>query len=198
MKLRIISVKSKDKRASLLQLKALSPEENKEYQYIVSEGTYREIGCPLSGEILEDEESVRIISEDERRRAFAKLLRILEYADNNLFRTRQKLKAAGFGKDATDYALKEALRYGYINEKRQLSVKIEALANRKLLGPNRIGAKLSAEGYSRADIRDVLEELVSDGVVDFEKNKETLLEKLCPDGFEEKRKILYKYGFWND
>ena len=54
-----------------------------ESKYEISEGTYREIGSPLSGCYI-DEGSLEVIrGEDERRRCLKRALRILEYSDKS-------------------------------------------------------------------------------------------------------------------
>ena len=93
--------------------------------------------------------------------------------------------------------VREMVSLGYIDEQRQLSRLITEEANRKLLGPRKIVPKLISKGYSMSDIREALAGLVDTGEVDFDKNRELLLEKhlgLTEDS-EEMRKLLFKYGY---
>ena len=76
----ILSVRSKEGTVPLVVIDGES--DGKKTKYTITEGTYREIGCPLSGEVLEDEEAELLVKRDEERRALAKALSILAYADN--------------------------------------------------------------------------------------------------------------------
>ena len=56
----ILSVRSKEGTVPLVVIDGES--DGKKTKYTITEGTYREIGCPLSGEVLEDEEAVLPVS----------------------------------------------------------------------------------------------------------------------------------------
>ena len=86
---------------------------------------------------------------------------------------------------------------GYINETRQLERLIENEANVKLLGRRKIFEKLISKGYKKGEIELVLEELISQGIVDFEKSGQKLIEKKihAAASEEEIRSLLYKNGY---
>ena len=77
----VISVKPADKKGSAVKIELSFGGEKR--IYTVSEGTYREIGCPLSDELI-DADSLELLEREHRRRcAMKKALNILAYADNN-------------------------------------------------------------------------------------------------------------------
>ena len=72
---KIISIKSKGKSVPVVELTCdVSGERIK---YNITEGTYREIGCPLSGEEIDSGALECIEREDEQRRAVAKALSLI-------------------------------------------------------------------------------------------------------------------------
>lgn len=191
---RILSVRSKGEKTVLVTLDIEIDGIRK--KYTVSEGTYREIGCPLSGEEAEEDTLCRILDEDEERRAMAKALRILAYADNTESALRRKLITAGFGKSCASEAVKECVRLGYINEERQAKHTVSTLA-RELYGPYKMLAKLLARGYTPSIAKKIIAEMESSGEIDFKNMKQELLLKKLPEGSEyaERQKLLRKYGY---
>lgn len=191
---RIVSVQTKEKVKTLVEITLLS--DGEKTKYTVSEGTYRKIGCPLSGEII-DGDSLEILSrEDEERRALIKALSILSYADNNEHRLYTKLISHGFGKDAARAAVEECVRLGYIDEDRQLERYILKY-HEELLGPKKIMAKLISRSYSASQISKMIRALEEEEKLDFTKAKKHLLATKLPEdaSYEEKRKLLHKYGY---
>jgi len=193
------TVRSSDK-GQTVRIDAIREGSDERVTYNVSEGTYREIGCPLSGEIISGEELERLIREDSYRRALKKSLSLLSYADNNKRTLFTKLMRAGFKREVAEEAVKEMVRLGYINEDRQLERLVTSRALRDLLGPHKIEAKLLAKGYSLSRIRGTLDSLTGTGEIDFSQTKKALIKKRLGDNYtqEEKLKILYKYGYCND
>ncbi len=191
---RIVSVRSKGKKTVLVTLEI--EENGVSKKYTVSEGTYREIGCPLSGENTDEAALLRISSEDEAHRAMAKALRVLAYADNNERTLMRKLISAGFGKEASADAVRECVRLGYINEQRQAE-RIIVRCAAELYGPRRILKKLTDRGYSPALGGRIITELENSGELDFKKMKQELLsKKLSPDAtYDERRRLLHRYGY---
>ena len=188
----VVSVKtSKDAKSVRLEVKVGS--ENRIYS--VSEGTYREIGCPLSGDFIDGDTLVGIEAESRRKAALAKASRILAFADNNRRNLYRKLIQAGFSRDESRFAVSECVSLGFIDESAQIRRIIEKMANGDLIGPYKIRMKLISKGYEPKDISAVLDELTASGEVSFTENKKALLERLMPESFEEKQKILYKYGY---
>ena len=197
MDFKLISLKAYDKKRTKLKL-LLESTEGERFEYVVSEGTYRGIGCPLSGDFLSSELIEELVREDEEIRATKKALGILSYADNSTARLRMKLARAGFSKRASEEAISSLVRAGLLDDSRQVKVRVETLWRYQLLGPRRILAKLSAEGYPSSSVRAAISELKEEGVIDFSLSKRKLLEKKQPENFEEKQKLLYRYGYVYD
>lgn len=182
------------KNSRLLSLGIVEGEESA--RYTVTESIYLEIGRPGLGDELTDEDMSAIKYADELVMAEKKALSLLSYADNNRRTLKQKLLRAGFGYEISDTVCEKMCSLGYIDENRQLERLVLIEANTKLRGPERIIPALVAKGYSLADVKAVMRELVDSGVIDFRKNAKTLINKKLPDAdIEEKRKFLYKNGY---
>lgn len=194
MDARVISARTKDGKVPLIILYTECGGERT--KYTICEGTYREIGCPLSGEIINEEKLNLVSAEDERRRAMIKALSILSYTDNNEKRLYTKLLMAGFSKEAAADSVRECVRLGYVDEKRQIRRLIEK-HSAELLGPHKIAYKLVSKGYSQAAVFREMESLESEGAIDFERTKAELVQKKLPSGasHSDKLKLLYKYGY---
>lgn len=165
--------------------------------YTVPDSLYVQIGSPLGGTELDDGDFSAVALADETFRATKKALSLLAYADNNLYNLKMKLRRAGFSKEATDQAVAEMQRDGYVNEQRQLERLILSEVRAKLTGPRLIIPKLLAKGYKRDDIESALDTLLSDGQIDFEQVKSELIKKKLGDSasHEDVKKLLYKHGF---
>lgn len=165
-------------------------------KYTISEGTYRRIGCPLSGDYLDEDDMRAIAREDGERRALARALKILSYADNSEKRLYTKLITAGFEPTYAKFATEECVRLGYLCEKSQLERFTVRLAE-ELWGPKKIMARLISRGYARDDIRQAIERLTDSGVIDFQQSRSKLIEKKLGDNFtaEDKHKLFKKYGY---
>lgn len=165
--------------------------------YTVPDSLYVQIGSPLGGTELDDGDFSAVALADETFRATKKALSLLAYADNNLYSLKMKLRRAGFSKEATDQAVAEMQRDGYVNEQRQLERLILSQVRVKLTGPRLIIPKLLAKGYKRDDVESVLDALIYDGQIDFEQVKSMLIEKKLGDSpaADEVKKLLYKHGF---
>ena len=191
---KIISVRTKGKTVSLVELTVLAGEGKT--KYTVSEGTYRKIGCPLSGEIIDGDSLEKLSRDDEERRAIIKALSILSYADNNRRTLYTKLTARGFSPDVARATVEECVRLGYIDEQGQLERYILKY-HEQLLGPKKIMAKLASRSYPPTQVLKMISSLEAQGKIDFTESKKQLLEKELPSdaSYEEKRKLLYKYGY---
>ena len=190
----IHSVRAKEGKVPLVVIDAeIDSTRNK---YTITEGTYREIGCPLSGEVLEGDEAELLIRRDEERRALAKALSILAYADNGENQLRVKLMRHGFSRASIDEAIKECVRRGYIDDLRIIENSILRLAE-DFQGKKKILAKLSAKGFSGSSVVKAISRLEEEGKIDFAEAKRRLIsQKLPPDATrEEKLKLLHRYGY---
>ena len=193
MNFKLTGLKAYDKKRTKIKL-LLKSDDGVSAEYIISEGTYREIGCPLSGDLIPEELLEAVSEEDEAIRADKKASAILAFADNSTARLKMKLRRAGFSAKATEKAVESLTRAGLLDDRRQVKLRIENLWRYKLLGPARIIAKLSAEGYSVTLIKSSIKDLEASVEIDFKKSKHALLEKHAPDSYEERQKLLYKYG----
>ena len=194
MSCKILSVRAKEGKTPLVIITVLT--DDKKQKYTISEGTYREIGCPLSGEEIDEEKLSVMLCEDEKRRALLKSLNTLAYADNNKATLRRKLRMAGFSSEASEEAIRECVMRGYIDEERQAERLILKHAS-ELLGPYKIRAKLVSRSYSPSLISKTMKALEERGEVNFRENRALLLSSKLPDdaSYDEKMKLLYKYGY---
>ena len=194
MKCKILSVGAKDGKTPLVVITALTDE--KKQKYIITEGTYREIGCPLSGEEIDGDSLYTLTTEDEKRRALQKALNTLAYADNNKRSLYTKLLRAGFSRSAAEYAVTDCVMRGYIDEERQVERLVMKLYS-EFAGPHKIRAKLISKQYSSALINKTIYSLEEKGEIDFKQSRGALLQtKLSNDAsYDEKMKLLYRYGY---
>ena len=166
-------------------------------KYTVRTTVYMDIGSPCRGDELSDDALEILRRADEYYRAKRAALSILSYGDNNERTLRTKLRTRSISDEIAAEVVAEMVSLGYIDERRQLSRLISEEANRKLIGPRKIIPKLLSKGYSMRDVRQVLEELTSSGEIDFDENRERLLERYSDltDDEEQIKKLLYKYGY---
>lgn len=165
------------------------------YDFTVSDSQYLSLGSLLCGDTVESIEELK--SYDMRYRAKLYALRILSYGDNSKAGLKRKLMARSIPFDVAEDICEEMIGLGYLDEDTQLRSLIENEANFKLLGRRRIFPKLISKGYKKERIELVLEDLISHGIVDFDKNKQKLIDKKLTRGASalEKRKLLYNYGY---
>lgn len=165
--------------------------------HTVSAYAYPEAADLAVGDILDEEAYALLLRAEEEYRARRRALSILALSDNNEKTLKMKLVAKGTSRDIAEDVCRRMVELGYIDEHRQLCRIISAEANGKMYGPKKIHARLMAKGYSSADIRLVMAELTESGEVDFERLAGELIAKNYPDGanYEEKMKLLYKYGY---
>ena len=193
----IHSIRAKNTKPPTLVLTVVCGEKTAKYN--ITEGTYRSIGCPLSGEEIDAATMEVIAREDEERRALAKALSVLSYSDKNRRELYARLISAGFSAPAAKAAVKECVIHGYVNESRQLEHLVMKYA-RALEGPTKICARLTARGYSKNAILETVSELTARGEIDLEQSKQLLISKKYPEGAssEEIKKLLYKHGYFHD
>ena len=166
-------------------------------KYTVRTNVYMDIGSPCRGDEISDDSLEMLMRADEYYRAKRAALSILSYGDNNERTLRTKLRTRSISDEIAAEVVAEMVSLGYIDEQRQLSRLISEEANRKLLGPRKIIPKLLSKGYSMKDVRQVIDELTSSGEVDFDENRQRLLERqgYLADDDEQIKKLLYKYGY---
>ena len=165
--------------------------------FTVSERDYLEAGSPRPGDEPDGDMLAALSYSDENYRARLHALRILSYADNNERTLVRKLVSRGISHSLATEVAHEMVGRGYIDEERQLERLIITEANRNLIGPHRIKAKLSSKGYSGADIDEIMGRLVDSGEIDFERSRKLLVEKKLTRGAtdDEIKKLLYKNGY---
>lgn len=193
--MRILSVR-KGRTVPVL-LFAVSEGQEEPQKYAVSEEEYRTLGSPVAGTSLTEEEQEALLTYDERHRAHAAALRILEFSDNNPHQLTRKLLSRGFSREAAERATAAMVGRGYIREGDQLRRAVLAAA-RKLWGPRRIAAALTAKGFDKQEVEKTVEALVAEGELDFAASRRRLLEKEGKDKDPAKlRAMLYRYGYGN-
>ena len=165
--------------------------------FTVSERDYLEAGSPRPGDYLDGDMLAALSYSDENYRARLHALRILSYADNNERTLVRKLVSRGISHSLATEVAHEMVGRGYIDEERQLERLIITEANRNLIGPHRIKAKLTAKGYRGSDIDGIIEQLCDSGEIDFDRSRKLLIEKKLTRGAtdEEIKKLLYKNGY---
>ena len=165
--------------------------------YTVRISVYEEIGMPHKGDVIDEDALYALTLGDEYYRAKHAALSILSYGDNNEKTLHTKLRTRGISDEVATDVVHEMVSLGYIDEHRQLERLITEEANRKLHGPRKIVPRLLSKGYRSSDIRSVLYSLCDSGEIDFEENKERLLDKHLGDSrdTEAVKKLLYKYGY---
>ena len=190
----VLSVRAKDGTVPLVVIEGKANEIKT--KYTITEGTYREIGCPLSGEVLEGEEAELLVRRDEERRALAKALSILAYADNGENQLKIKLMRHGFSRSAIDEAVKECVRRGYIDDCRIIENAILKLTA-ELQGKKKIMAKLTAKGFSSGMVMKTVARLEAEGKINFSEARKRLISEKLPSEStkEEKLKLLHRYGY---
>ncbi len=190
----VVRVRTREKNKCTVILEIMAGNEKR--KYTVSEGTYRNIGCPLSGEEIDEDMMLTVSEEDGRRRALEKALNILAYADNNEKMLYIKLMHHNFSHAEASFATEECVRLGYINEGRQIENAVRSAYSR-LEGPYKITARLARRGYTQRAVRAVIDAMVESGEIDFKAQRARLLREKLPDGAstEETKKILHRYGY---
>lgn len=165
--------------------------------FTVSERDYLEAGSPRPGDYLDGDMLAALSHSDEVYRARLHALRILSYADNNERTLVRKLISRGISHSLATEVAHEMVGRGYIDEQRQLERLIITEANRNLIGPHRIKAKLTAKGYRGSDIDGIIEQLCDSGEIDFDRSRRLLIEKKLTRGAtdDEIKKLLYKNGY---
>ena len=163
--------------------------------YTVSESTYLELGCPVSGLEIDSAVLGTVRFEDECYRALKSAMAYLSHSDKSRLELKMKLVHAGISREAADTALDRLAELGYLDEDRQLERAVEREANYKLRGRYYIKRKLSAKGYSSSAINRAIERLVDSGEVDFAANLEALAQKKGVTSEEERYALEYKFGY---
>ena len=172
-------------------------DDEKKLSFILSEREYRESGEVRPRDEISSEELEFFSRCNMRYKARRKALNILSYGDNSERMLKQKLYTAGISRDIIDEVTEEMLSLGYINSERQISRLVINAVTLHSYGPGKIIPKLVSKGYDRSEVQRVISELVSRGDVDFSAARAKLLStKLSEDADEEeKKKLLYKYGY---
>jgi SOS response regulatory protein OraA/RecX len=162
--------------------------------YSLSEGMYISLSLVRGTEI--DDATLSVIQgDDERYRAMTKALSLLSYGDNTRSALFLKLLRAGFCREIASDTVRECVRLGYIDERRQISRAVELEANRSLRGKELIVKKLVGKGYRISDVLSVIDELADEGVIDFARSFRDLCEKHGAKTSEERARLAYKFGF---
>ena len=185
-----------------LVLRPSISEGNDEKKLVISESVYNEGGAPLVDEVV-DGRVVRFFEESvERRESVKSALRLLGYSDKSRKQLLDMLVRRGFSPDVATEATEEAMRLGYLNERRAIEHAVMHMVERKHYGARRISLSLVEKGYPKPLVREVIGELKEHGDIDFkEAFKALLLKKHVQDIADENerkekiKKLAYQYGF---
>lgn len=162
--------------------------------YYVSRSLPAELSLYVGCEVDEPQYDA-IAREDESYRAMKCALKLLSLSDNTASALYMKLLRRGFCREVARECADECIRLGYIDEHRQLARLVEREANVALRGKAYIIRKLASKGYRAGLVREVIDELVQSGEVDFSHSFERLAEKMSAESEEERRALSYKYGY---
>ena len=173
-----------------------------EKKFVISEAVYNEGGAPLVDEVV-DGRVVRFFEESvQRRESVRSALRLLGYSDKSRKQLFDMLVRRGFSPEVADEATEEAVRLGYLNERRAIEYATVHMVEHKHYGARRITLALVEKGYPKPLVREVISILASRGEIDFkEAFKALLLKKRVQDIVDENerkekiRKLAYQYGF---
>lgn len=173
-----------------------------EKKFVISEAVYNEGGAPLVDEVV-DGRVVRFFEESvQRRESVRSALRLLGYSDKSRKQLFDMLIRRGFSPEVADEATEEAVRLGYLNERRAIEHATVHMVEHKHYGARRITLALVEKGYPKPLVREVISILASRGEIDFkEAFKALLLKKRVQDIVDDSerkekiRKLAYQYGF---
>ena len=173
-----------------------------EKKFVISEAVYNEGGAPLVDEVV-DGRVVRFFEESvQRRESVRSALRLLGYSDKSRKQLFDMLIRRGFSPEVADEATEEAVRLGYLNERRAIEYATVHMVEHKHYGARRITLALVEKGYPKPLVREVISILVSRGEIDFkEAFKALLIKKRVQDILDESerkekiKKLAYQYGF---
>ncbi len=173
-----------------------------EKRFVISETVYNEGGAPLVDEVV-DGRVVRFFEESvQRRESVRSALRLLGYSDKSRKQLFDMLIRRGFSPEVADEATEEAIRLGYLNERRAVEHATVHMVEHKHYGARRITLALVEKGYPKPLVREVISVLTERGEIDFkEAFKALLLKKRVQDIADESerkekmKKLAYQYGF---
>lgn len=173
-----------------------------EKKFVISEAVYNEGGAPLVDEVV-DGRVVRFFEESvHRRESVRSALRLLGYSDKSRKQLFDMLVRRGFSPEVADEATEEAVRLGYLNERRAIEHATVHMVEHKHYGARRITLALVEKGYPKPLVREVISILASRGEIDFkEAFKALLIKKRVQDIVDDSerkekiKKLAYQYGF---
>ena len=185
-----------------LLLQPTSGERAEEKKLTVSEAVYREGGAPLVGETVDGETVAFFQASVDRRESVKRALRLLGYSDKSQAQLAEMLMRRGFSAEVAREATEEAIRLGYLNEKRAVEHAVRFMVEHKHYGARRILPALCAKGYPKALVHSVISALVESGEIDFQASFRALLLKKKIDEISDERerkekikKLAYTYGY---
>ena len=159
----------------------------------VTEGEYISLGSPTPPSELDEETAERLLALDERHRARRAAARLLEFGDNNKRTLVRKLRTRGFSQDASCDAASYMEARGFLREEDLLERSVRA-SFKKLWGPRKVVAALTAKGFERTAVEACILRLL-DTEFDIEEQKRLLLLKHPELDPMKKRALLYRYGY---
>lgn len=156
---------------------------------------YAEAGSPSAGTMLFAEDYAILTKSTDRKEAIERAYKILAFGDNSKKALEAKLRQKGFSALAAKGAVSYMEKKGFLKEEELLFRRIGECVNSRLYGKRKTLQTLLQKGFSAGDITSAIEKMESTGEIDFEAAKAALLRREAPSTPEEKRKLLFKYGF---
>ncbi len=180
-------------KAGGVTLSVIAEGESEPTSLTVTEKEYALLGSPTVGAELGDEVAERLVLLDECHRARRAAARLLEFGDNNKSTLIRKLRARGFSPAAARDATAYMEARGFLREEDLLERSVRA-SFKKLWGPRKITAALTAKGFERTAVEACVARLL-EGEIDLPSQKHRLLLKHPELDPPKKRALLYRYGY---
>lgn len=170
--------------------------------YRITMADYEAIGI-ADGERVEDEKASLLAEAAEKLSCIKKAFTYLSYRALPSFKLFQKLKTAGFSKDAVEKTIVLLTKKGYLNDDELCVDYAVALRNSKKFGKSRLCKELYAKGFNREQIEEAVEKAFED--YDEVAAATEILEKkfpsLCTEDRQARAKVsayLYRMGYSYD
>ncbi len=195
MTVTLLSVKPEKNGCLRIRVSLDDGERVKKRSFLTTKADYEAVGMPCAEETLFYEDYMILAREADRALAKERAYMILASGDNTKKGLYQKLRKKGFSSDASQYAVTEMVSCGSLREDEYLRRALSYYSEEKLYGRRKTLASLLARGFSPDEIREAIRSAEESGELDFEESKRQLLlskGELTP---EEKKKLLFRYGY---
>lgn len=138
---------------------------------------------------MNNEKEKNAASGGEYERALKSAMNILSFADNTAIRLYKKLRAKGYGEEASREAVEYMITNGYLDEEQLFESQLRILTEKKMYGLVRVKAELTKFGFSKNRI-----ERYDYSSIDFADICYRLLEKKGGVADDKTKAFLMRYG----